>query len=849
MFDKNFYCVSSRIENSGQLYGCFKIGPFSRHQSLTFANALRRTLLADRSRCTLSAVQINDVEHEFSSLIGVRESVVDILLNLEKLIFKIKKPITKPQVAFINFCGPGILRAQHIYLPSNFQCVRPSQYIATLEVDGKLTLKLFFSPDWNKFQFFLQNIIFATKEDPKNHYFKHSNKKKKTGLGPRAQRLTSPQRVEAKDIAEGEASDRQKNIQKLLKYTNKNLFKEIYRHRSILHRKIHQSSKAKRSANRVRLPSSGRSNSAFPFLGRANGRKARSAPSPKTLASAFSITQIFKNRLKIVHYLTNSLFKSGHNNYFQRLNVQFQFLNLKTMTIQKLPWSNRTSPLAKQSDPPIFSSAKPSDNPKKLVPYGNVQYSKQHTKTNSKKTGLGASTLFLKNQKTISLRTGLVDLPQDVSPVFAQKIQENFLFLNGSQCAIEKVNYTLQSILGASASEENPHQVLPFDQRLTHLSFNPKESSEQTLAKDDSPLLCVAPLGRSKALKASQEAASAYFPRPLQEETTGNSPRRASNKPSGPSESSLQRFVPPRSPLGEVPKLPTEAANPSNNFKKSQKIHNFAEKKSFHLKCHLKLNSPSHIQRKLRGNIQGLANRISPSTQGFRAIQPVFEDKSKASRRLISKNEEFILFEIWTDGSILPQTAFLRALNELLLEIFPYSLQISKYEKVNSILNNPPHYGRNTGRFALIDRPIGASKYVDRGNAKPSGRVWQAFSSSPKAKAETSLRDVNFHDLNRKNSLKFIQNSLKRRNTDLSKKSFREKFLNLEIGNFYFDLETYLFLKKRKIHRIIDFFKFLNQKETTKFIGSQQSFKNHQKTKEIKMTLDQFQIFLNSLIG
>ena len=865
MFDKNFYCVSSRIENSGQLYGCFKIGPFSRHQSLTFANALRRTLLADRSRCTLSAVQMNDVEHEFSSLIGVRESVVDILLNLEKLIFKIKKPITKPQVAFINFCGPGILRAQHIYLPSNFQCVRPSQYIATLEVDGKLTLKLFFSPDWNKFQFFLQNIIFATKEDPKNHYFKHSNKKKKTGLGPRAQRLTSPQRGEAKGRSEcpegalGGPSDRQKNIKKLLKYTNKNLFKEIYRHRSILHRKIHQSSKAKRSAtNRIRhLVPSGSSNSAFPFLGCANGGKVRSAPSQKTLASAFSITQILKNRLKIVNYLTNSLFKSGHSNYFQRLNVDFAFGEMKTMTIQKLPWSNRTSPLAKQSDPQIFSSAKRCDNPKKFVPYGNVQYSKQHTKTNYKKTGLGASTLFLKNQKTISLRTGLVDLPtrrQDVSPVFAQKIQENFLFLNGSQCAIEKVNYTLQSILGASASEENPHQVSPFDQRLTHFSFNPKEPSEQTLAKDDSPLPSLAACAASKALKASQ-AANAYFSRPLQEETTGNSPRWASNKPSGPSDSILQRFVPPRGPLGEVPKLPrSAAANQSNNFKKSKKINNFAEKKSFHLKCHLKLNSQSHIQRKLRGNIQrtGLANRISPSTQGFRAIQPVFEDKSQASRRLISKNEEFILFEIWTDGSILPQTAFLRALNELLLEIFPYSLQISKYEKVNSILNNKPHYGRNTGRFVWIDRPIGASKYVDRGSAKPSGRVWQAFSSSPKAKclqAETSLRDVNFHDLNRKNSLKFIQNSFQRRNTDLSKKSFREKFLNLEIGNFYFDLETYLFLKKRKIHRIIDFLKFLNQKETTKFIGSQQSFKNNQKTKEIKMTLNQFQIFMNSLIG
>ena len=517
MFEKNFYCVSSRIENSGQLYGCFKIGPFSRHQSLTFANALRRTLLADRSRCTLSAVQINDVEHEFSSLIGVRESVVDILLNLEKLIFKIKKPITKPQVAFINFCGPGILRAQHIYLPSNFQCVRPSQYIATLEVDGKLTLKLFFSPDWNKFQFFLQNIIFATKEDPKNHYFKHSNKKKKTGL-----------------------ADRQ-NIPKLLKYTDKNLFKEIYRHRSILHRKIHQSSKAQRSTNRIRhsggsnsaLPSApsafrakrfgpeGRSGQRVPLGGLGwrfpNGRKVRSTPSQKTLASAFSITQILKNRLKIVNYLTNILFKSGYSSYLQRLNVQFQFLNLKTMTIPKLPGSNWTSPLAKQSDPPIFSSVQLSDNPKKFFPYGNVQYSKQHTKTNSKKTGLGAGTLFLKNQKSISLRTGLADLPtrrQDVPPVFAQKIQENFLFLNGSQCAIEKVNYTLQSnILGASASEENTHQVSPLDQRLTHFCFDPKEPSEQTLAKDDFPPLDF----------AEGEASSPDFARPFQEE--GNTPR------------------------------------------------------------------------------------------------------------------------------------------------------------------------------------------------------------------------------------------------------------------------------------------------------------------------------------
>ena len=138
----NFYCISSRIEKTGQFYGCFKIGPL--HQSLTLANALRRTLLADQSKCIFNAIQIYGVEHEFSNLLGVRESVLDILLNLEKCIFQIQKPITKPKVAFVHFSGPGILRAKHIHLPLGIQCTDPSHYIATIEVDGQLTFKLFF---------------------------------------------------------------------------------------------------------------------------------------------------------------------------------------------------------------------------------------------------------------------------------------------------------------------------------------------------------------------------------------------------------------------------------------------------------------------------------------------------------------------------------------------------------------------------------------------------------------------------------------------------------------------------------------------------------------------------------
>lgn len=138
-----FYCISSRVENSGQLYGCFKIGPFSEHQSLTFANALRRTLLTHYS--IYLAVHIYGIEHEFSTLSGIRESVLDIMANLEKICFQTTQPLTKPKVAFLNFYGPGIIQAKHLHLPSGIKCVQPSHYIATAEVDGQLMFKLFFS--------------------------------------------------------------------------------------------------------------------------------------------------------------------------------------------------------------------------------------------------------------------------------------------------------------------------------------------------------------------------------------------------------------------------------------------------------------------------------------------------------------------------------------------------------------------------------------------------------------------------------------------------------------------------------------------------------------------------------
>lgn len=139
-----YSCIESRIERNGQLYGLFKLGPFPKSQSLTIANILRRTLLANESKIRISSIQIQGVNHEYMNLKGIRESVIDIILNFEKLIFKDIKPIIKPEQVFLNFTGPRIITAKDINLPKNIQCVNIDNYLMTLEFDGSIAIKLFF---------------------------------------------------------------------------------------------------------------------------------------------------------------------------------------------------------------------------------------------------------------------------------------------------------------------------------------------------------------------------------------------------------------------------------------------------------------------------------------------------------------------------------------------------------------------------------------------------------------------------------------------------------------------------------------------------------------------------------
>nr|YP_009774558.1 alpha subunit of RNA polymerase [Aphanochaete elegans]QJA13749.1 alpha subunit of RNA polymerase [Aphanochaete elegans] len=135
-------CRESIIENKRSFYGRFYIGPLEIGQGITLANALRRVLLSELKGLAITSVEIEGVSHEYSNILGVRESVLDILLNLKQIVLKTKISLKRPQVAYIHCKGPGVLRASDILLPSFIQCVDPEQYITTLSYNGVLKMKL-----------------------------------------------------------------------------------------------------------------------------------------------------------------------------------------------------------------------------------------------------------------------------------------------------------------------------------------------------------------------------------------------------------------------------------------------------------------------------------------------------------------------------------------------------------------------------------------------------------------------------------------------------------------------------------------------------------------------------------
>ena len=107
--------------------------PLERGFGVTLGNSLRRVLLSSLQGAAVSAVQIDGVVHEFSSLEGVREDVVDIVLNIKQL--AVRMHAEGPKRMTLRATGPGVVTAGQIETPSDIEILNPDHVLCTLD-DG-----------------------------------------------------------------------------------------------------------------------------------------------------------------------------------------------------------------------------------------------------------------------------------------------------------------------------------------------------------------------------------------------------------------------------------------------------------------------------------------------------------------------------------------------------------------------------------------------------------------------------------------------------------------------------------------------------------------------------------------
>ena len=138
-------CLESRLEEGGLLYGRFLLGPFRIGQGITVATALRRTLLSELQGIAITAVEIDGATHQYSSIVGVQESALDITLNLKQVVLAGKGITELPAIGYINVLGPKEVCGKDLRLPNGILCVNKNQHIATISSNGTLTMKFLIS--------------------------------------------------------------------------------------------------------------------------------------------------------------------------------------------------------------------------------------------------------------------------------------------------------------------------------------------------------------------------------------------------------------------------------------------------------------------------------------------------------------------------------------------------------------------------------------------------------------------------------------------------------------------------------------------------------------------------------
>jgi DNA-directed RNA polymerase subunit alpha len=133
-------CINTQITSDGLHYGKFVAEPLERGYGITLGNALRRVLLSDLEGAAITAVKIDGVPHEFSTIPGIVEDVIDIILNLKGLVLRSYSNETK--TVKLSVSKSGAITGADIVTDAEVEVVNPNWYIATLNEGSNFEMEL-----------------------------------------------------------------------------------------------------------------------------------------------------------------------------------------------------------------------------------------------------------------------------------------------------------------------------------------------------------------------------------------------------------------------------------------------------------------------------------------------------------------------------------------------------------------------------------------------------------------------------------------------------------------------------------------------------------------------------------
>src|SRR3970282_2984322 len=132
--------LAAELESLTDKYGKVFAQPFERGWGTTGGNSLRRTLLSSIEGAAITAVRVEGVLHEFSSIPGVVEDTTDIILNLKQIPSRIHSD--HPETLVLQATGPKAVKAGDIHAGTNVEILDATVPLATLSEDGKISMEM-----------------------------------------------------------------------------------------------------------------------------------------------------------------------------------------------------------------------------------------------------------------------------------------------------------------------------------------------------------------------------------------------------------------------------------------------------------------------------------------------------------------------------------------------------------------------------------------------------------------------------------------------------------------------------------------------------------------------------------